>query len=905
MPAVAVMQQVTDTGNNSVPPPAGDNNNTIQQKTDPATAFTPTIQRKEDTNSGGNNDNLQGIPRFQITEPKNNNVSSNSQPVQRFEATPKQNDSGMPGGLRSGIEQLSGISMGDVKVNYNSSKPAQLNAHAYAQGTDIHLGPGQEKHLPHEAWHVVQQKQDRVKPTLQMKSSDQSQPTVVQRVLGGEEKADMAAIDVPGSGAADSKRAGTFVDMEPAERPQVREAWGAGQQGAGLGLGGGPVVAPGQVAEPVADQVQAPGAVGAVDDEKKQAGISLNLSDPSRDEDVVKRRTAAGKAQRAIVLENKTSMGEYKSGFVKTMKNKMVDIVKDIQEKHGQMEQAHNYINGDAGVNAFFFEEMKKADSGEASEAWTADDKTAPERHEKLAKVAGQILSGKHKTSLVGASRLNAGPLENAFIESKDNLTKSKDRLEKTTADKAVVEMYYNQLASLQEQNDEKNEDRIKYFEEPGERIQREDSKRVFRAEAQTIFGYGFIRQADTKARHTEQKVVRKKLETEERITSTSRRAAEAAGMAVLNVLVKTISLGIFGVKKNRDKRGFVSGSDFSMDDATFKATKVKLKGKGKGGKFEFTNVYNDYVFARDELKAKWTKRQPMGKHMGFALVLEGFRKFIDAIQSIFSSLSLALTAVGLIPGVAPIVAPVIAFCSSVVLAIGLAKVGLSSLITLINAIGQIFNTNPELFAEMSGETAKSGINAVTDAAGIGVAAAIASSGQRKLGAGTSFEDKVSFNNPAYEKGFGMTSDTGNWFAKQGITAGTSLATGLVPKVTNAAITASGNLDNNDMTYSQTVNEERRIGKKQKAKGDLLEPAEAKHIKAAAQTTQEKANTGASQLRVILDQIGGPPAPPDDGRIPEEKREAGNRAVEIGGDFKREAGAIGGVAGEIQEQEIK
>ncbi|HAP61901.1 MAG TPA: hypothetical protein DCR93_21180, partial [Cytophagales bacterium] len=38
-------------------------------------------------------------------------------------------------------------------------------------GTDIHLAPGQQKHLPHEAWHVVQQKQGRVKPTLQPKAS--------------------------------------------------------------------------------------------------------------------------------------------------------------------------------------------------------------------------------------------------------------------------------------------------------------------------------------------------------------------------------------------------------------------------------------------------------------------------------------------------------------------------------------------------------------------------------------------------------------------------------------------------------------------------------------------------------------------------------------------------------------
>jgi catechol 2,3-dioxygenase-like lactoylglutathione lyase family enzyme len=54
-------------------------------------------------------------------------------------------------------------------VHYNSDKPAQLNAHAYAQGTQIHIASGQEKHLPHEAWHVVQQKQGRVKPTMQLR----------------------------------------------------------------------------------------------------------------------------------------------------------------------------------------------------------------------------------------------------------------------------------------------------------------------------------------------------------------------------------------------------------------------------------------------------------------------------------------------------------------------------------------------------------------------------------------------------------------------------------------------------------------------------------------------------------------------------------------------------------------
>ncbi|MEC4677978.1 MAG: DUF4157 domain-containing protein [Nitrospirota bacterium] len=78
---------------------------------------------------------------------------------------------GLPASLKSGIEGLSGFSMDDVKVHYNSQKPSQLKALAFAQGRDIHLASGQERHLPHEAWHVVQQKQGRVKPTLQMKAN--------------------------------------------------------------------------------------------------------------------------------------------------------------------------------------------------------------------------------------------------------------------------------------------------------------------------------------------------------------------------------------------------------------------------------------------------------------------------------------------------------------------------------------------------------------------------------------------------------------------------------------------------------------------------------------------------------------------------------------------------------------
>jgi len=110
------------------------------------------------------NNSPQAKQAIQLQSVADNHSVQQEQPIQK-----KENNTGLPDNLKTGMENLSGMSLDDVKVHKNSDKPAQLQAHAYAQGTDIHLGPGQEKHLPHEAWHVVQQKQGRVKPTMQMK----------------------------------------------------------------------------------------------------------------------------------------------------------------------------------------------------------------------------------------------------------------------------------------------------------------------------------------------------------------------------------------------------------------------------------------------------------------------------------------------------------------------------------------------------------------------------------------------------------------------------------------------------------------------------------------------------------------------------------------------------------------
>lgn len=105
---------------------------------------------------------LFGIP-IQCADKEEELQMETDQTVQK-----KPNNTGLPDTLKNGIENLSGFSMDNVHVHYNSSRPATVQAFAYTQGTDIHIAPGQERHLPHEAWHVIQQMAGRVQPTTKI-----------------------------------------------------------------------------------------------------------------------------------------------------------------------------------------------------------------------------------------------------------------------------------------------------------------------------------------------------------------------------------------------------------------------------------------------------------------------------------------------------------------------------------------------------------------------------------------------------------------------------------------------------------------------------------------------------------------------------------------------------------------
>jgi acyl carrier protein len=153
--------------------------------------------RRSDGMSGENGEQQASSPTSHQAVPESGplQLRQDTQIVDETETgEQRENHTGLPDSLKTRVEDLSGYSLNDVRVHYNSSKPAEVGALAYTQGAQIHVGPGQEQHLAHEAWHVVQQKQGRVQPTAQVKGA------ALNDNAGLEKEADVMGQAVTGGG---------------------------------------------------------------------------------------------------------------------------------------------------------------------------------------------------------------------------------------------------------------------------------------------------------------------------------------------------------------------------------------------------------------------------------------------------------------------------------------------------------------------------------------------------------------------------------------------------------------------------------------------------------------------------------------------------------------------------------
>ena len=117
------------------------------------------------------------------------------------------NLTGIPTQMKMDFEQRSGLSFDDVRVHYNSDRPARIGALAYTQIPEVYMGPGQERHLRHELGHVVQQKQGIVRPTIFLNGTPINDNPQMEKTAD-------SVLEIPGA-----QRTGQSLSIIQCERP--------------------------------------------------------------------------------------------------------------------------------------------------------------------------------------------------------------------------------------------------------------------------------------------------------------------------------------------------------------------------------------------------------------------------------------------------------------------------------------------------------------------------------------------------------------------------------------------------------------------------------------------------------------------------------------------------------------
>lgn len=852
----------------------------------------------------------------------------------------KPNNTGLPNELKSGVEQLSGVSMEDVKVNYNSNKPAQLSAHAYAQGSDIHVASGQEKHVPHEAWHVAQQKKGRVQPTTQLMGSipvnDDKKLETEADVMGakalqtGRSNAGVAQAkgikDATGSGSdtfqlvqklnlegtqtLTSKFKGLFSVFGDTETTHTKlqkevEKFNAAKTDDEQQKLKPEIIRLGKEwlaknASKVKDKSEdrnektkrisiekilqslessnsaeptAPVALGAEADKPEALAESPKTEEETAEEDVEENeaeREVYNKDQEEKVEKYKEG-DDYHSampgGFIGVMKGKLIDIVKDVQGNEGSLQQADNYISGDAAVNTFFANQLGKAKGNE-------------EELQKLNTHADSVYRGAFKGKVMKDSKLQESAILAYKKSSLSAARVSKRRIQETAADRVIVEMYYNQLEKLKdgEHNKETNKD------------------------AADIYKFAKARKFEVTKRKEKAAEQKDKLMDEERVNSKTMSIITSIGYGAAGAAFKIVTLGMGNMKKNLDKRGFNSKEDFTVDTDTEEATNEKFE--SRAGYFDLQGPLAQMGEIKGEFDAKMDARKGMGTAGGIfsalSLGLEAGKRFLGFVKGIFSSLGIWS---GLLTAVAPPMAAVAAWCGTISYYIGLVMSSITVLRGLLNGVAQMMNDNPALFSELAGETKKSAVSTFTEGGSFAVGTVGINIAREKITGEDKFQAENLIDpskmlssklNPTDGPELSMTTKIEDMSTQAGGVIG---ANALIGGAANAGLSnADKSMANNNMKYNQSINKNRRIGKDGR-KTASAGSAETKLIEESYATTKEKASKSGAKLIPLVKKFSKANAPSTtlSGEQVNEKDKENNALVPAVSE------AVTGVAGELSK----
>lgn len=703
----------------------------------------------------------------------------------------KEDANGLPSGLKAGVESLSGQSMNDVTVHRNSDKPAQLQAHAYAQGTDIHLGPGQEQHLPHEAWHVAQQKQGRVEPTTQLKTA-----TLINDDKGLEQEADVmgakamqvgsqneAPIQAKNIESTPSVSSGT-VQRKKTIDPLAGEVKGIGTFFKNT-LAGGTTYT--NLKKKVdlfnaaddAGQVTLGKEIGALgaewnkkhpnpeseNDKKKYNDIKRILAQLATGEtlDLAKQTGVLkeGESEDLEFQEQRPELEMAKAGALKTDNpqyiSKMLGIMQSrviaAEANANSIDSNETLLKSDAGIHTFFADKKAAAQDEIAKKDVTAHAKQAY-NNSFHSKIMEQVTSTKADGSTVTEDELSLTAVNQFKNESSASAEKVSGYSVDAEGGHAKMLLYASQLQEFQKKQADPS------TAETEKQSNREAAKRNIDV---SILLEDKIRLQNEK---TESLVA--PLHTDGRLGSTKEKFLDALKIKAVNKIINMVTLGFVSAKAAFTQGGVSSSESFSRnDDGT-----VEHKGTREGSKFDFTGPRGEIKNIIDGIKksykqsAKFKGKQPISGFFVFAGALKQLEAGLSYIGNIVGTIGTWATGLSAIPGAAAVTGPISAICGVIGKVISLVQKSSKVARLLFNGLVRMMNDEPAMWGLVAQNFRESAAENITMLASEGVSAATTVAGASALGKNpeetlrSSYEDSINME---------VSMDAGELDAKSGV----------------------------------------------------------------------------------------------------------------------------------------
>jgi hypothetical protein len=482
--------------------------------------------------------------------------------------------------------------------------------------------------------------------------------------------------------------------------------------------------------------------------------------------DVLTHRDNINKKEAKDITQNSNN----ETTDVGSMRKSMSGVVKDMQRNEGEIKGTDTKVQADAATNYY----LHKLITDQAKKELNGVDSTdAINTHQ----VANDVLKSGYLNTIsdgfIGSGektkKIDTGTLGKYKEQSKGNRTSSNTRVQDSEKDTAIVQMFFNQMVNLEE------EEKTNKKEKDKDKKASKDA--ALRDEAKRIITYSVARENNVIQRFKAQDTLLDRLSGEERISSLGDTIWTATKGAIANGVLKAISFGFLSYKSKVDDRGL---SKETKIDGIKDVFNLGLDADGELKADEIEGGFNASFFPTEEINKFYTETSGLndslfgtgnfsaGVFFEMAQGLTAIKSIIGRLSEVTSTVMYLSAALSLIPPLAAIFIPVGLICSSIMLWAKFIQAGLSGLIASLNGLVQYLNMNPEIFNKLEGRSIKSGIDFLAEGASVAIIAGMGTTDTAGTGtdSGRSLEQRFNFQDKQLDKGAGLLGDESYKVAK-------------------------------------------------------------------------------------------------------------------------------------------